>query len=374
MKKQHMKEKYIKSLHRPYNSRLKTVKWVCEFTKSNDNTNVGCFLYEFYLYLVTNLHKTYLMKSEFDSFGLPSKETIKDVYDYLNQLNKEEQITAVKDSLLLSKNKDKISKKIYSTYKAASYFVTLAKKEFNLIDKRNRLSTKGNTLLAIRNIDFISLSSKECHFFLGVIIDKDLLLFLTQMYFNHYKEKYYWSSDETADMTLTFLLEYYHELKSFQYTKKSISNYMVVRSRWIEDLDIKSKKYILRPFFKKMILESSDMNIKLYDLFTKNILEFHKINIKNNELYKQQRTLFIKFYKKLCEQSPIYGFDYVNIYALNKLMHLSYPRMQLFLEQLTNDKEYKYKVHCQNIVSSIDGRKRYWIRNSQVITIRIEGI
>jgi len=43
------KENYIKSLHRPFNTRLKTIKWVCEFANTYDGNQ---FKIDFFILLL----------------------------------------------------------------------------------------------------------------------------------------------------------------------------------------------------------------------------------------------------------------------------------------------------------------------------------
>lgn len=366
------KIKFIKSLHRPYNARLKTVKWVCEFcSKPNKKyKKLECsFTIQFYLFLIEKLFRLYNDNKDFDNYGLPSRNNIINVHNVLFGLPINFRIHLIEKCFNTKHNKDeKIYKQIYSSYKSASYFITFTKKVLNFIDKRNNLTDTGNELMKIRNMKLLKLSTKEQKFFIKEIAKKDLFMIVTLVYFNKFEKKYELSKQEKIDLFLSFL-NIFLDNKEFNYTKRSLSNYMIVRNKWIEELDLVGKSGTIKPS-KLIILK----NIDKYNVLENYILSLKKIErekLKKVLVYKKRRTQFIKAYKKLLALKTIKEYKYINLYDIKLTMNLSYNKMKYFLERFVKDENYKYKVHFNNIVYSIDSRKRFIIRNSPVLNIMI---
>jgi hypothetical protein len=363
---------FIKSLHRPYNSRFKTTKWVCEFcSKPNKKfKQLKCsFTIKFYLFMIQKLFRLYKDNDDFDNYGLPSRNVIFNVHNELFNLSLNLRIHLIEQCMNPKHNQDKkIYKQIYSSYKSASYFITFTKNVLNLIDKRNNLTDTGYELIKIRNIKLLKLSTKEQNFFIKEIAKKDLFMIVSLVYFNKFEKKYELSKQEKIDLFLSFLNSFLDN-KEFNYTKRSLSNYMIVRNKWIEELDLAGKSGTIKPS-KLVILK----NIDKYNLLEDYILSLKKIEmekLKKILVYKKRRTQFIKAYKKLLTLKTIKKYKYVNLYDIKLIMNLSYNKIQYFLERFVKDENYKYKIHFNNIVYSIDSRKRFIIRNSPVINIKI---
>src|SRR5690606_8718936 len=113
--------------------------------------------------------------------GLPSDLAIDNIYEYLKNRSKKKFIAEI-PGIIKSRNTS-LERQIYSTYKAASYFVNLAKDKFGLIDDKNKLTENCKSLIAIRS-NFYRLSTIEKEFFFNRILEADFHLFLTFCLFN----------------------------------------------------------------------------------------------------------------------------------------------------------------------------------------------
>jgi len=370
--------KYIKSLHRPYNSRLKTTKWVCEFC-NKPNTKykrLNCsFTIQFYLYLINKLYRIYNSNIEFDNYGLPSKSIIFNVNNFFQEYSLKAQVSVVEQCTSSNQNNtEKIQKQIFSSFKAASYFITFSKNTLNLIDKKNRITELGYELLKIRNINFLKLSKKEQNFFLREVARNDLFMLMSQVYFNRYEKKYKLSKQDKEELFLRFINNQLNfiELKEFNYTKVSFDNYMKVRNKWIEELDLVGKNGLIKPSKKKYIFQYVVEN-NFWE-FENSIMQFEKQELKQVIRYIELKRRFINTYEELLEKKTIKQYKYVNIYDIMKEMKMSFNKMQSFLDFFVKDSKYRYQLHFNNIVHSIDSRKRYLVRNSQVINIMISEV
>lgn len=154
---------FIASLHRPFSQQLKTTKWVCDFIAIHKNKIPSSQLnLEFYYYLINLLYKEYQKETPTEFNGLPSDAAIYNIYEYLKSKSKKKFIEEI-PGIIKSRNTS-LERQIYSTYKAASYFVNLAKDKFGLIDDKNKLTSSGKSLIAIRS-NFYRLSTVEKEFF-----------------------------------------------------------------------------------------------------------------------------------------------------------------------------------------------------------------
>ena len=171
---------YIKSLHRPYNQNLNSVKWVCKFIKdrnSNNEISKSDFYIEFYFYLIKKLYSLY-KKNDKESLthGIPSFDSVKNSYDTIYGLTKENKKRIINQAL--AKRENEFEKSIFSTYKATSYFINLAKDKLNFIDHNNKLNDSGQTLVSYRSNDF-KLSKKEKEILFRSIIKSDFHFFIS---------------------------------------------------------------------------------------------------------------------------------------------------------------------------------------------------
>ena len=235
---------YIKSLHRPYNQNLKTVKWVCEFIhKFNQDNNIAKsnFYYEFYYYILDKLFDLYEQKSEIDQVhGMPSFSAIKKSRDHLKQYSRKERKKIINESM--SERISDIDKSIFNTYKAISYFINLAKDKLDFVNKEYQLTQNGKQLIKTWNSkNKIGLMEKQLLF--RSIVDNDFHFFISLLLLRKTKKKY--NNLMLDELHYDFLATRFN-VRHFSFTKASKKNYTVVRNAWIDDLDILDKNYNLK--------------------------------------------------------------------------------------------------------------------------------
>ena len=160
MKTEKLTYNVLHSLHRPFHRPLWIVKWVCLFYVKRQKQKENCFYYkdtivDFYFILLEWLYNGFPK----DSNGIPSQDAINAVYLEFSMIAVDERPSYLKE--ILSKEKrEGIEKQIYSTYKAASYYLNLA------IDKLHFLDNDGNSLVwnteqIIRNKRISNISQKD---------------------------------------------------------------------------------------------------------------------------------------------------------------------------------------------------------------------
>ena len=356
---------FIASLHRPFSQQLKTTKWVCDFIALSKTKIPSSQLnLEFYYYLINLLYKEYQKEVPKEFNGLPSDSAVNNIYDYLSTKSKKKFIDEV-PGIIKSRN-TALERQIYSTYKAASYFVNLAKDKFRLIDENNKLTINGNSLIAIRS-NFYKLSIVEKEFFFVRILESDFHLFLTFCLFNKLEKKY--ALKGTIAEQLDFI-DKFLKISHFKFTSASLLNYNVVRSYWAEVIGVLGNKGNIR----KKYLDIIYGNEKFHHLFgelTGLFVKFEKENFKSKISYLARKDLFVKSYKDFLKQN-ISDLGYINLYDIKQQMRISSPNFQNFLAEFYELEKNNLSIFFNNTVNSIDRRERFYIRNRPVIKIKIK--
>ena len=132
-----MKDKnIIYSLHRPFHKSLVSVKWVCiymeEMEKKQKKISPSSFYIDFFFYFINILNTKYnKLNIPAELEGVPTPNTLKEVISHFMGYSDEEKSELLK--VILANRESDIEKKIYSTYKATSYYINLAKDKFELI-------------------------------------------------------------------------------------------------------------------------------------------------------------------------------------------------------------------------------------------------
>ena len=220
------KDLFIGSLHRPFNTRLKTCKWVCSFAKTYRGTN---FKNDFFVHIINYLQEFYQKNNSV--YGLPKKETIEVLYQYVvNHQNIQEDLARFGDPQ--KKNDTEIDKKLFSNLKAVSYYITLSK-NLDLMGPKFLLTEDGLVFASLKSSSkgFMALSSREQLFLTTKIFEKDLIPFLFSLQYYRLKKKYYPSDIEKEETDNLFLkyLDNLLQIREFKYKQSSWRNYIVVR-------------------------------------------------------------------------------------------------------------------------------------------------
>lgn len=356
---------FIASLHRPFNQQLKTTKWVCYYIASNKNKIASSFLnLGFYYYLINLLYKEYHIATPEEFNGLPGDAAILNIHQYLKTKSKKQFIAEIPD--IIKSRTTPLEKQIYSTYKAASYYVNLAKDKFGLIDDKNNLTEDGRYLIELRS-NFYRLSTLEKDFFFKKILQADFHLFITHCFFAKLEKRY--NLKRTLEEQTEFINKFL-SIRHFNFTSASLENYNIVRGYWTDTLGVLDSACNIKKKYLNIISENEEFN-KLFIELTRLFSVFEKDNFKIKKKYLENRDKFLKSYK-VCLKASISDLGFINLYDIKGNMHISAGNFQLFLNDFYELEKNNLSIFFSNTVNSIDRRERFLIRNRPVIKIKIK--
>ena len=362
---------FFVSLHRPYHQPLKATRWVCRFLESR-NTKVKSseLNIRFYLYLINFLSKSYSEKEPESYLGLPSKIAVDKVNDFISGKTQKEQISSIQKALSKS-SREGIEKQIFSTYKAASYYVNLAKDKLGLIDSKNNLSNYGKELLGIRSgVGLFEYTRNEKVFYLKRLLKTDFVPFVSLCLFNRlairYKIK---DSRELADLNFDFL-DKYCNIRHFNYTNISLENYNTVRNYWIEKLGVLSKSRILKKSVIKLIKDDSELS-NWYDELLENFNSYEQLYFKDQKAYLAKKEKFELRYSECIEEGKV-DLGFVNLFDIKEVIKMSHENFESFLNKYYEQEKGRKHIFFNNIVNSVDRRRRFNVRNVPVLKVKIK--
>lgn len=357
---------FISSLHRPFNQNLKTARWVCLFIKArkgkikSSDLNVG-----FYLFMLRVLRKEYQQSDVANLPGLPSKQAILDVSAYLSIFNKEERSAKIQEILQIDRSSG-IDMQIYSTYKAASYFVNMAKDKLSLVSIDNLLTADGETLLAIRS-SLYKFTAPERRFYFSLLLKADFLLLISLCLIKRiaYKEKV----KDYLSFHYLFLDKYY-SIKDFNFKHSSLGNFDNVRSFWLEMLEVLDKRMIIKPTYQKIIENNEQFSSWYSDVLSKFEL-FEAKEFASYVGFSRNKKRFESSYLKLQSRGES-DFGYVNLYDIKESFRLSTSRFEELINRYYELEKGKKDIFFINTVNSIDRRERFSVRGKPVLKIKIK--
>lgn len=357
---------FFESLHRPFHQPLKTTRWVCEFIRNTKLKMASSSLnVEFYLHLMNKLQKIYAKSPHLEYPGLVSRHAVSSVTSRLNGLPKTKKKELIMSVMRMERYED-VDKQIYSTYKAASYYVNLSKDKLKLIDDQNCLTDFGKQLLSIKSKAHPAhLTKKESEFFFKRLLENDFLLLIALCLFKRLEFKYKFTDSDNR--YFDFIKKMYR-IKHFIYNNQSLANYNKVRSSWIGSMDILDARNIIRNRFMKII--QSDMRLDIwFNEITNNLKLYEAESFKSKRDYESLKERFTSSYK-LCitQKKDVLGF--VNLYDIKDNLKISHTNYELFLNTFYELEKAKSHIFFSNIVSSIDRRKRFRVRGVSVLKIK----
>lgn len=358
-----MEYRVLDSLHRPFHRPLWIVKWTCYFVTQRYKSPDG-YIYskekttDFYFCLLKWMHENYPQ----DSDGIPSKESIEECWNYFNQTENSCRETILKE--ILTKDREKgVETKIYSTYKAASYYLNLADDKLHFINEqgdkccwRENQLTKAVLKSGVSNTDRIR--------YFDQILEYDGQFFLSMCLLQKPTRKY---DLKIEDEIFKFMQKYY-PTPNFDYTRQSHSNYYVVRKRWVELLKALNKNGGMSRALMNYINENSTAH-EIYKNVAENVKSY-TIELRQRGEFLKQKREFTNIYKKLASKSEDKS-NFVNLYDISKEMRMSYQRFQAFLSKFYQEERMVRNIFFVNIVSTIEQRKRFYIGNSPVMKIKM---
>ncbi len=355
---------YIPSLHRPFNQQLKTARWVCEFVSSSKvKITSSNFNIKFYIYLIKLLNKEYKKNKLSEYNGLPSEIAVSSVFEFINGKSDN---TLIKEIPLIIQNRtSSLDKQIYSTYKAASYFVNLAKDKFKLLNNKNQLNENGKILIKFKS-PFFKLSLKEKEFFFVRILEADFHFFISNCFFSKLQKKY--KLKDVVVEQFDFLDKFYG-IKHFNFTSSSLDNFNKVRSHWIKELNVLDVNGNIKKGYLKIVDENGFST--LFNELSEKFQIYEKENFNARKKYIQRKNNFLKEYKAISYKN-LSDLGFINLYEIKEKLKISSENYQLFLEEFYEKEKNNLNIFFNNTVNSIDRRKRFYIRNIPVINIKIK--
>lgn len=357
-----MELRILYGLHRPFHQPLWMVKWVCAFFAQRKTKKQGFFVCsditaDFYFVMLDWLCERY---PEHYNGGIPSKESVLVVRNEFSKINKEERFGYLK-SILQKKRDSKIEKQIYSTYKASGYYINLAKEKLNLIDNKGNITVDN---FPSKYWKIPNLYTSERAVVLKQILKHDAVYFLSLCLLKREAYKYGLSLSE---LIYDFLRKFYSGAR-FDFISRSHHNYYIVRKYWGEMLGVSTKSNGLSSFTKQVILSSHETQKTYNDIIS--FIKSYRPTMKRQQSFNRLVAKFNKTYGQLIKNQELIN-EYVNLHDICNAMGMGYSRFNMFLSEFYERFRITKNIFFINIVSTIDQRKRFYVRDMPVLSIKI---
>lgn len=357
---------YIKSLHRPYNQNLNSVKWVCKFIEkknSNNEISKSDFYIEFYIYFLKKFYYLYRKApSAYLSHGIPTFESIQNSFLHLKDLDKDKKKQRISEAL--SNRTNDTERSIFSTYKASSYFINLAKTKLKFVDNNNKLTDNGAALNSFKSNDLF-LSKKEREILFTSILNNDFHFFISLALLKKIQKKV--KNLDLEELHYDFLVEKI-KIRHFNFTEDSKLNFSKVRDYWIKDLQILDNNYNLRKLFSDLINDGGFQTE--YKEIQSLVKEYYTDKIVSKSKYQKRLELFEHIYL----ESKKNELGFLPLYFIADKMKLSKNSFQNFIIEFYESEKRTYNIFFNNIVQSTSMKNQYLIRNRPVVNIRIKEL
>ena len=354
----------LDSLHRPFHRPLWIVKWVCFFISLRDKDREG-YSYskdtttDFYFTLLDWLHSDYPQ----DSDGIPSKEAIEEVWSHFAIIKISDRVNQLREILSTQRERG-IETKIYSTYKAASYYMNLANDKLHFIGNSCEEPIWNQNQLT-KAVLKSGISRKDRKIYIKHILQNDGHFFLAMCLLHKPVKKYGLKMEEEV---FKFMQRYF-PVANFDYTKRSHSNYYVVRKRWIELLNAVDDRGTVSRLLYNCVNDNSELERIYHDVDSK--VKAFTIEIRRKSEFVNKKKVFLAIYQRLSIKSEDKS-NFVNLYDISQEMRMSYNSFQTFLTKFYQEERMERNIFFINIVSTIEQRKRFYIANVPVMKIKIK--
>lgn len=357
-----MELKILYGLHRPFHQPLWMVKWVCAFLAQRKTKKRGYFFCpditaDFYFVMLDWLSEKY---PNCYNGGIPSKESVIAVRNEFSSIPNEDRLSYLK-FVLQKKRASKIEKQIYSTYKASGYYINLAKDKLNIIDGNGNITVDK---FPSKYWKVPNLYKSERIVILKQILKYDAVYFLSLCLLHKEADKYELS---LAELIYDFMKEFYSDAR-FDFISRSHHNYYLVRRYWGEMLSVLTKSNGLSSFAKQVILLSCDTQKTYNDII--GFIKVYRPAMKRQQNFNRLVTKFNKTYTQLIKSQEKIN-EYVNLHDICSAMGMSYCRFNMFIAEFYEKFRTTKNIFFINIVSTIDQRKRFYVRNMPVLSIKI---
>lgn len=359
---QHEKvENTVIGLHRPFNMPLKSLVWVCRFSKNYKKRKGRDYYLDFFLWMLK------AVVDHSDSFDEQSAEGIirpQNAYYILSLIANYsyKDIKALVRATLTFRPEES-DKVVYSAYKNTSYYITLAKK-VNLINNRGELTSLGEKLANVRDYHFFELSDKHrILIFQALSADFfDNLIIITQ------SQRLIKNNKELSDSFFRAYLKNFESEGVIKYITSFDKNYLEVLNHWVKLLKLCTSTGSIRRMYL-LEIDSLGLTSRYIDIVDKsNVFYFgdFRKRVKLEQQYDKIRASYEKLHLK--GQSE---FGYVNLYDIKKSFRLSYESFNELLNSYYTAYRHIEIILFSNTVSSIDMRRRFFVAGNAALKIRI---
>lgn len=348
-------------LHRPFNMPLKSLVWVCRFSKGYKQKKDHDFYLDFFLWMISAITEHADSFDELNAEGIIRPQNAQ----FIRRLFANCPYVDVKDKVrsTLSERLTDDDKIIYSSYKNTSYYITLAKK-INLIDTRGHLSSIGEDLAKVRDYHFFELADRHKQIIFRALSP----FFFDQLIVIAQGLQLIKGNRELEGGFFRAYLKYYEDEGVIKYITSFDGNYFEVLRHWVNTLALFKGVGTARKIYQEEI-----ENLNLTDKFEKLIDKteaFYTVVFKQRKKLKEQYDKIRWSYEQL-RKKGLSEYGYVNLYDIKKSFRLSYESFNDLLNSYYTACHHEEIILFSNTVSSIDMRRRFLVDGNSVLKIRI---
>lgn len=361
MEGQEKVESTVIGLHRPFNMPLKSLVWVCRFSKYYRKRKGHDYYLDFFLWMLKAIIDHSDSYDEQNSEGIIRPQNAQNILCLFANYNYRELKALVRTTL--SFRPDEADKVIYSAYKNTSYYITLAKK-VNLINNRGELTALGGELASVRDNHFFKLSDKHrliiFHALSSDFFDSLIIISLGQRLIRNNKE--------LSDSFFRAYLKYYESEGVIKYITSFDKNYLEVLNHWVKLLKLITKIGTIRRMY---LTEIDCLGLKSrYENIVEKSKAFYSGDFRKRVKLEGQYDKIRKTYGSLNMKGQS-EFGYVNLYDIKKSFRLSYESFNELLNSYYTAYRHLEIILFSNTVSSIDMRRRFLVAGNAALKIRI---
>lgn len=359
---QHEKtENTVIGLHRPFNMPLKSLVWVCRFSKNYKKRKGHDYYLDFFLWMLKSVVEYSNSFDEQNAEGIIRPQNAQNILCLFAVYNYEELKVQVRSTLIF--RPDESDKVIYSTYKNTSYYITLAKK-VNLINNRGELTSLGEVLANVRDHHFFDLSDKHRLIIFQALSSDffDNLIIITQ------SQRLIKDNKELSDSFFRAYLKYFESEGVIKYITSFDKNYLEVLNHWVRVLKLSTDTGTIRRMY---LLEMERLGLtSRYENIVEKSNAFYFGDFRKQVKLEQQYNKIRATYEKLHSKGQS-EFGYVNLYDIKKSFRLSYESFNELLNSYYMTYRHIEIILFSNTVSSIDMRRRFLVAGNAALKIRI---
>lgn len=348
-------------LHRPFNMPLKSLVWVCRFSKGYRHKKGHDFYVDFFIWMLTAIVDHTDVLDEENAEGIVRPQNARLLLDYFACCSYEDVKYRVRATL--KARASDIDKIVYSNYKNTSYYITLAKK-VNLVNNRGELKQLGEELARVRDNRFFELSTKHRVLIFRVLCPE----FFEKLIVVSQSKRLIKAKKEVETKFFRVFLKNDESEGLIRYITSFDKNYLEVLRHWVETLNLTTGVGTVRSMFIEEIRRLGltaqyETLIKKTDSFFE--YEF-KARVKQESQYQKIRKRYEYF-----EKHGLTDFGYVNLYDIKKSFRLSFETFNELLNSYYTQNRKKEIILFSNTVASIDQRRRFVVGGIAALKIRI---